>query len=79
VCARRFEALFGQDFSEVNPVAPGDVDLPGRGITAAALVAARLGAEDGGAMTGERVAVALRWELAKTSRVRVAFRLRERG
>ncbi|MGE2722347.1 ATP-binding protein [Mycolicibacterium celeriflavum] len=55
----------------VNPATLADIDLSGGGIAAAALVAAYLGAEEGDEVTGEHVASAAKWELAKNNRVQV--------
>ncbi|MGH3944934.1 MAG: ATP-binding protein, partial [Pseudonocardiaceae bacterium] len=63
----------GVPLGDVNPAALAEIDLPGGGIAAAALVAAYLGAEDdGGPVTAEHIAAATRWELGKTSRVQVS-------
>jgi SpoVK/Ycf46/Vps4 family AAA+-type ATPase len=53
--------------ADVDPERLAAVDLPGGGIAAAALTAAYLGA-DGERITGEQVATATRWELAKNGR-----------
>lgn len=53
--------------ADVDPERMAAVDLPGGGIAAAALTAAYLGA-DGDRITGEQVATATRWELAKNGR-----------
>ncbi|MFF4893691.1 ATP-binding protein [Micromonospora chersina] len=67
------ETMWRRAFPDAVPVDgidPGRlaaVDLPGGGIAAAALTAAYLGA-DGERITGEQVATATRWELAKNGR-----------
>jgi hypothetical protein len=69
----------GVPLVDVDPAALAEVDLPGGGIAAAALVAAYLGAEDNGSVTAEHVAVATRWELGKTSRIQVGSARRQNG
>ena len=55
---------------DVDPCALASIDLPGGGIAAAALTAAYLGAARG-IVTGEDVAAATKWELAKHGRTSV--------
>lgn len=63
----------GVPLGDVDPAALAEIDLPGGGIAASAVVAAYLAAEDdGGPVTAKHIAAATRWELGKTSRVQVS-------
>jgi SpoVK/Ycf46/Vps4 family AAA+-type ATPase len=62
----------GVPVADVDPAALAEIDLPGGGIAAAALVAAYLGADDnGGPVKLEHITAATAWELAKTNRIRL--------
>jgi hypothetical protein len=67
------EAMWRQAFPaaaptpDLDPARLATIDLPGGGITAAALTAAYLGA-DRGHVSGDDIAAATRWELAKNGR-----------
>jgi len=61
----------GVPLGDIDPAVLAEVDLPGGGIAASALVAAYLGADDDGPVTADHLTAATRWELGKTSRVRV--------
>jgi SpoVK/Ycf46/Vps4 family AAA+-type ATPase len=67
-------ALWGKAFPAATPVVELDVaglaaiDVPGGGISAIALTAAYLAAEDGGPVRNGHLRTAARWELAKSGR-----------